>query len=319
MLKVMELARLALSSDEKLLLLVILVIVMIAVVLFEMRVMRKKSKEVRMISQKKDEAYNAILTTKSVVHSLSNQGRSTGNASMLLERAKAAMNNDNFEKCVDLCAQAKKELTKPSTESGVIEKATDDDGGDRLEEVAENILSEGMAAPTDTDTYKGTKLNRAAEGNYLGAKFELTAAKADISRAAKAGTEVSEAETLMAQAETSFTAGNYDKALSFAVRARRSLNPDGSKEAIRLRKVSAKAGSEPEPEPEPESEPEVYDVEEEKTPSGFPCPKCGKLLDPTDVFCGNCGARLSKEKVCENCGAKAKPKDTFCRKCGERI
>lgn len=309
----------ALSSDEKLLLLAILVVVMIVVVLFEMRVMRKKSKEVQRIGQRKDEAYNAILTTKSVMHSLSNQGRSTGNASMLLERAKTAMNNNNFDKCVDLCSQARKELTKPSSEPNAIEPAGEDDGGDRLEEVAENILSEGMAPPADVESYKGTKLNRAAEGNYLGAKFEMTAAKADISRAAKAGTEVSEAETLFAQAETSYTAGNYDKALSFAVRARRSLNPDGSKEAIRLRKVSAKAGSEPEPEPEPDSEPEVYDVEEEKTPSGFPCPKCGKLLEPTDVFCGNCGARLSKERACESCGAKAKPKDTFCRKCGERI
>lgn len=305
----------ALSSDEKILLLVILVIVMAVVLFFEMRVIRKKSKEVQRIGQRKDEAYNAILTTRSVMNSLSNQGRNTGNASLLIERAKTAMDNNNYDRCIDLCAQARKELTKPS--SGVHNGPSPEtrNAGDELEEVAENILSEDMSKPADSDSYKGTKLNKAAEGNYLGAKFEMTAAKADISRAAKAGAEVSEAETLMAQADTSFTAGNYDKALSFAVRARRSLNPEGSKDAIRLRKVTAKE----EPEPEPEAEPEVYDVEEEKTPSGFPCPKCGKLLDPNDLFCGNCGARLSKDRTCGNCGAKAKPVDTFCRKCGERI
>jgi hypothetical protein len=306
---------LALSSEEKLILLVVLVVMMIVVIFFEMRVMRRKSKEVQRNAQKKDEAYNAILTTRSVMNSLSNQGRSVRNAPMLLERAKTAMNNDNYEKCVDLCAQARKELTLPSPEPGAIVEAQGAGAGDRLSEVAENILSEEMAAPTDADSYKGTKLNRGSEGNFLGAKFEMTAAKADISRAAKAGSEVSEAETLMVQAETSFTAGNYDKALSFAVRARRSLSPEGSKDAIRLRRVTAKQ----EPEPEPDLEPEVYDVEEEKTPSGFPCPKCGKLLDPSDLFCGNCGARLSKDRECGSCGAKAKPKDTFCRKCGERI
>lgn len=299
----------ALTEAERLTLVVILAVVMVVVVIFEMRVMKKKSKEAQRVGQKKDEAYNAVLTTRSVMNSLSNQGKSTGNAPMLVERAKVAMNNSNFDRCIDLCAQARKELTKPSEPGGAEEPASEE-AGDRLEEVAENILSDGMP-PANTDSYKGSKLSRGSEGNYLGAKFEITAAKGDISRAAKAGAEVSEAETLMSQADTSFTAGNYDKALSFAVRARRSLNPDRSREVIPLRSARAKE--------EPEPEPEVYDVEEEKTPSGFPCPKCGKLLDPSDVFCGKCGARLSKERVCGNCGAKAKPKDVFCRKCGERI
>lgn len=300
----------ALSAEERLVLVVVLIIVMSVVLFYEMRVMKKKSKEVQIVSQKKDEAYNAILTTRSVMNALSNQGTKTGNAPILVERAKTAMNNGNFDRCLDLCAQARRELSKPSSKVAEVAEPASEDAGERLEEVAENILSEGMP-PANADSYKGAKLNRGAEGNYLGAKFEMTAAKADISRAAKAGAEVSEAEILMTQADSSFTAGNYDKALSFAVRARRSLNPDKSKEAIPLRRASAK--------PEPVPEPEVYDVEEEKTASGFPCPQCGKLLDPTDIFCGSCGARLSKERHCDNCGAKARPEDTFCRKCGERI
>ena len=300
------------SENERLILVAVLAVVMVAVVYFEMRVMRSKSKEIRRVNQKKDEAFNDILTTRSVMNALSNQGRSTGNAAVLLERAKGAMERGDYERCVDMCAKARNELTLPSKGALPADERAGEEASDNLEKVAENILSEDMK-PTEADSYKGTKLSSASEGNYMGAKFELAAAKADISRSVKAGVDVSEAETLMAQAETSFTAGNYDKALSFAVRARRALSEEADREAIPLKPASAKSTREAAPKPK------VYDVEEEKTPSGFTCPNCGKLADPSDIFCGHCGARTSGEKMCNACGAKAKPEDTFCRKCGERI
>ena len=302
----------ALSGMERLTLVVILAVVMFIVVFFEMRMMKRKSKEVRRVYQKKDEAYNDILTTRSVMNSLANQGKSTGNAEYLVDRARSAMDRGDYDRCVSLCAQARNELTKPSKGSKVPETISDDDAADSLEKVAENILSKEIPAP-DPDSYKGSKLSSASEGNYLGAKFEMSAARADLSRSAKSGADVSEAETLMKQADSAFSGGNYDRALSFAVRARRSLRGEAIGEAIPLRKT---------PEAQTEgssSEAEVYDVEEEKTPSGFKCKNCGKLIDPADLFCGNCGARTSEERSCKNCGAKAKPEDTFCRKCGERI
>jgi hypothetical protein len=302
----------ALTESDRLILVAILAVVMVAVVYFEMRVMRNKSKEVRRASQKKDEAFNDILTTRSVMNALSNQGRSTGSVPVLLERARGAMDRGDFDTCMDLCAKARNELTKSTKGTTVSEAVLEEDAGESLGKVAENILSEDFRL-ANPDSYKGTKLGSASEGNYLGAKFELTAAKADISRSAKAGLDVSEAETLMAQAETSFTGGDYDKALSYAVRARRSLSDEAAREAIPLKALSTKSSE------APAAEAEVYDVEEEKTPSGFKCPKCGKLIDPTDIFCGNCGARTSGEKMCKSCGAKSKPQDTFCRKCGERI
>jgi hypothetical protein len=303
---------LALSESERLILVAVLAVVMTFVVYYEMRVIRNKGKVVRQAGQKRDEAYNNILTTRSVMNSLTNQGKSTGNAPVLLERARSAMDRGDYDRCVDLCSKARSELTKPSKPSSLEEERVDAEAGDSLQEVAENILSESIP-PADADQYKGTKLNTASEGNYLGAKFEMSAAKADISRAAKSGLEVSEAETLMAQAETSYTGCDYDKALSFALRARKAISSEAARETIPLRRVARKK------KPEPEVEPEVYDVEGETTPSGFPCPNCGKLLDPTDIFCGNCGARLSKERDCKSCGATSKPEDTFCRKCGERI
>jgi Double zinc ribbon len=303
---------LALSTDEKLILLIILVIVMSVVMFFEMRFIRSKSKEVRRVSQKRDEAFNDILTTRSVMNSLANRGRSVGNAPILVERAKGALDRGNFDQCVDLCAKARKELTKPSQDPIDVTDSVSEDPAESLQKVAENILSDRMPAQ-DPDSYKGTKLNSAKDGNYLGAKFEISAARADMSRAAKGGTDTSEAERLMRQSDSAFASGDYDKALSFAVRARRTLDGGSSSEGIRLRTVAE--------EQEENAIPEagVYDVEEEKTPSGFKCSNCGKLIDPTDMFCGNCGARTSPERSCSNCGAKAKPEDTFCRKCGERV
>jgi hypothetical protein len=303
---------LALSTDEKLILLVILVVVMSVVMFFEMRFIRRKSKEVRHVSQRRDEAFNDILTTRSVMNSLSNHGKSVGNAPVLVERAKGALDRGNFDQCEDLCAKARKELTKPTQETIEVAESVGDDAGDSLQKVAENILSDRMPAQ-DPDSYKGTKLNPAKDGNYLGAKFEMSAARAGISRAAKGGADTSEAEGLMKRSDSAFTSGDYDKALSFAVRARRTLSGESSSEGIRLRTVAE--------EQEEAAIPEagVYDVEEENTPSGFKCGNCGKLIDPTDMFCGNCGARTSPERSCRNCGSKAKPEDTFCRKCGERI
>ncbi len=302
----------ALTNDEKLILVVILVVVMLVVIFFEMRYIRSKSKEVRRVSQKRDEAYNDILTTRSVMNSLANQGKSVGNAPVLVERARGALDRGNFDQCVDLCAKARKELTKPSRGTIEVAESASDDAADSLQKVAENILSEELPAP-NPDAYKGTKLNSAREGNYLGAKFEISAARADISRAAKAGKDTSQAEGFMIQSDSAFASGDYDKALSFAVRARRTLTGESSAEGIRLRTVAE--------EQEENAIPEagVYDVEDEKTPSGFRCTNCGKLIDPTDMFCGSCGARTSPERSCKNCGAKAKPEDTFCRKCGERI
>lgn len=299
------------TESERLILVAVLAGVMIAVVLFEMRVMRRKSKEIRRASQKKDEAYNDMLTTRSVMNALRNQGKDTGNAQEFLDRAKTAMNRGEHDRCMEYCSKARSQLTRPSKVPVAGEGESEEDA-DRLEEVAEEILSDSMP-PASPDTYKGTKLSTSSDGNYFGAKFEISAAKADIAREAKSGHDVSSAETLMAQAESDFTSGKYDRALSCAVRARKAIRKDVSEDTIALKSDQDEAR------PEPATEPEVYDVEEEATPSGTPCPNCGTLLDPNDKFCGKCGTKFWKVKICKSCGSKAKPEDIYCRKCGARI
>ena len=299
----------ALTETARIILIGVLATLMTFVVLFELRVMRNKSREVRAASQRKDEAFNAILTTRSVLNAVRNRGGRVGGAPALLDRAKEAMGRGKYDSCIDLCDKAKSELTMPSSSPA---KSLDDEGiesRDRLEEVAESIVST-RTLKSQRDTYKGTKLEGTREGNYLGARFEISAVKADIGKAISSGIDTSVADGLMAEAESAYTAGNYDKALSLAVRARKAACASVEGEAIPLKEC----------EEEPVPEANVYEVKEEtaKAPVNRLCRDCGAVLDKDDVFCPICGAKV-KPMSCPSCGAKIKPDDKFCRKCGIKI
>lgn len=306
----------ALTEQERLSLIIILAVVMVIVLMFELKIMRGKSKEVRHAAQRKDSAYNAILTTRSVLNALRNQGRSTGDAQMYLDRAKAAMSAGDFDGCMDLCEKAKAEMTGPPRKAApreeleAEEEQVDVESSQRLEEIAEEIVA--GKDQKEADSYKGVKLTSSAEGNYLGAKFEISAAKADISRAAKAGRDVSKAESLMSVAESSFALGNFDRALSMAVRARREVSSEAADEAI---------PTAPRERPTKAPKAEVFDVEEAEARAGPKalCKSCGSVLDPDDAFCAGCGAKVARERVCSACGSKPKDADVFCRKCGAKI
>ena len=300
----------ALTQDERYILVAILASLMIFVLYFETRIMRGKAKEARRGNLRKDSAFNAILTTRSVINTIQNQGRDTGNAPRILESAKSALQQGDYDHCMDLCEKARVELTNPKR---VRKLAVEDEEGAldaeaRLEAVAEDVLSEDSASSRE---YKGTTLSAGREGNYLGAKFELAAAKADIGRAAKDGRDTLTAEGLLMEAEAAFTGGNYDKTLSFAVRARKAVSSETAREAIPLRVEKAA----------PTPEPEVFDVEEAEAPvpKGPKCKACGSHLEPGDAFCPKCGAKVARVRKCPSCGVKPRQEDLFCRKCGSKI
>lgn len=311
----------ALTDQERILLVGILAVVMMIVLVFEFRYLKSRSKEVTRSLQRKDRAYNAILTARSVMNSLRNQGRPVGEAQAYLDRAKAAMEAGDYEGCMELCEKAKGELTVPrkvavpKQELQLEEEEVDVEASQRLEEVAEEIVGSGR--PASDDSYKGVKLTSSVEGNYLGAKFEISAAKGDISRAAKAGRDVSKAESLLADAESEFALGNFDKSLSLAVRARREVSQEVDREAIPItpEEKPAKAVR------KRKQAAEVFDVEkaEEKAGPRQLCKSCGSVLDPEDAFCAGCGAKVVRERVCGTCGFKPRENDAFCRKCGARI
>ena len=298
------------DTQEKLIVVIVLAVVMIFVVFFEMRIIRGKNKEVRKIAVKKDEAFNAILTTRSVINAMQRQGAETSEAQRLVERAKEALQRNDSETAVDICRKAREELVKPSGSRSAIasQGSAQSREGDALEEFAESILAADKA--TKAEVYAGSKLTPGKDGDYLCAKFEINAAKADVHKALERGVDTSPGQDLLTSAESAFVAGSYTKALSLAIRARKSVNERAGEEAIPLKR----------PERDEEVEPEAAVTAEEVSlnPQGN-CTSCGAELDADDAFCHKCGTKVERERRCSSCGTIAKSTDAFCRKCGSRV
>jgi hypothetical protein len=298
-----ELATLALSPEEKWILIGVLAILGMFVVYFEIKYMKGKNKEVRRASVRKDEAFNAVLTTRSVANIMARQGSDTTKAQYLVDSAKQAMQAGNYERCMTLCEQARGELKGTPHEP-----AKESEEGDELEAVAESILTTDKRAAVPSDAYAGTKLPVDQDGSYLSAKFEINTAKADLSKARERGVETSQAESFLIEAETAYEAGSYSKALSMAVKARKSVSQEASKETIPLRiprEPEARKPGAGQAAPAKKAEAKCFD--------------CSALLEPDDDFCGECGAKVARDRSCNVCGTKARPADKYCRKCGAEI
>lgn len=66
-------------------------------------------------------------------------------------------------------------------------------------------------------------------------------------------------------------------------------------------------------------------------PAGDTCPTCFEAIESNQVFCDNCGTRLSDNLLlteieqpvpditCPSCGTSAPPDSTFCDNCGTRL
>ncbi len=296
----------ALTEGEKVTLLAILAVLMVLVLYFEMRIMRGKAKSVRKMSLRKDEAYNSILTCRSVINVLQRQGADVSEARALVDKAKYHMDRGDHETALDLCESAREELTKArprseGTPTGYRRTAarTDD-----VESVAEEIVAKPRAVPPQ-DSYSGSRLEVQGGPNYLVAKFEINTAKEEVAKASASGRDATGASDMVRKAQAEFDAGNYAKALSLAVKAKKAASP-GTEETIPLRKGEAHVA------PSAEADGEASDVVDV-------CPSCGTELDENDAFCGSCGSKRPKERVCPSCGRAASENDRFCRKCGTRV
>jgi len=314
-----ELAELPPITSDKLILLVILAAAMLFVVYFELKILRGKNKEVRRAAIAKDDAFNAVLTTRSVIVSLQRQGTNTDKAQRLVDQAKLALQRGEYRTCKDYCDEAKTELTNPGNsetpkKTRALKTAIPaEEGGpdrDALVRMADDILKSGDSRKT-SELYTGTKLQSGPDGNYLSAKFEISTAKVNIKDASGRGDDTSVARNFLADAEKAFAAGSYTKALSLAIKSRKSVNEVAEEEAIRLRKN---------PESEDEEEQSVETpAEETSDESALECSSCGAVLDEDDTFCHKCGTRVEFERECAGCGTTAKAEDTFCRKCGSKL
>lgn len=295
----------ALTEGERIILLAIFAVLMILVLFFELRVMRGKSKASRKMNARRDEAYNSILTCRSVINVLERQGSNVREARALVDKAKVAMQRGEHETAIDLCEKARDELTAARSQSpGAARKAREDrvDGGS----VAEEVISAPVRRPFGEEVYSGSRLEVQGGPNYLVAKFELNTARDEISRAGRQGGDVSVASDTLQRAQAEFDSGNYQKALSLAVKAKKAASPQGADESIPLRRSQR-------------TEAPSGDIDGEASEVVDVCPSCGSEICADDAFCGSCGKRREKERVCPSCGRVASDNDRFCRKCGNRV
>lgn len=293
----------ALSEGEKYILLAVLAVLMIFVLFFEFRIMRGKAKSVRKLAIRKDEAYNAILTCRSVMNVLERQGTNVSEARSLVNKAKVHMERGEHEMAIDLCEKARDELTR--VRGGTPRPASEPSAEDKygLEALADEIVT---SEEPERDSYTGSRLEVQGGPNYLVSKFELNTAREEISRATRSGRPTDAASELLRKAQAEFDAGNYAKSLSLAVKAKKAASPEGAGEAIPLR--SHKGRERPSEAVDGEAD-NVVDV----------CPSCGSGIEVDDAFCGSCGARRAKERACPSCGRVASDSDKFCRKCGTKV
>ena len=298
----------ALTGEEKLVLTAVLVLIMALVLFFELRVMRGKAKQARKANQRKDEAYNAVLTTRSVMNVLEREGVDTAKARAIFDRARDCMASGEYGRTMDLCESARAELMKcRQTAAGPAER--DGELNDELDRLASDIVRSDDR-PSRSNEYKGTKLPVEEGSGYLSAKFELETARDEISDS-RTGKVPPEARSLLARAEKEFETANYPKALSLAVRARKAMCPDAAVDAIPLMKRSPVGGAGKEV--EDLAEVEDADAVERR------CASCNSMVLPDDVFCATCGAPSSRVRECASCGRQAKASDRFCRKCGKAL
>lgn len=295
----------ALTGEEKLIYSVILIALLAAVMYIEFGHLRKKSREAKSKSYKRDEAYNAIHTARAVMNVLQRQGKDTRAADSLLTKAKAAMVRGDYDSCIQYCESAKDELTKAKMKAPMAELEAPGEEEDGLELVGQRRVAGGRSVPQD-DTYVGTKLRVEGDPSYLSAKFELSTARGDVAKAEASGKEVSRAKDLLTQAENEFAAGRYSKALSLSIRAKKEVGAEQDA-TIPLKK-------------EPEAVPEIRPVKQiEISREAGECKECGGPLEPEDLFCAKCGAKVPKDRTCPVCGNKPMDSDLFCRKCGARL
>ena len=215
------------TEEEKLTLLAVLALIMILVLYFEFRIMRGKGKAVRRVNIRRDEAHNSILTCRSVINVLERQGSDVSEVRALVDKARSHMQRGEHEDAIELCEKAREEMTKMRSKAKEPVRRTRVEK-DSLESVADEIVSEPRSMPRE-DSYRGAKLEVQGGPNYLVAKFELNTAKEEIDRATGSGQDLSDASNTLRKAQAEFDSGNYAKALSLAVKAKKAASPQGAR------------------------------------------------------------------------------------------
>jgi hypothetical protein len=300
------------TDGDKMILLVVILIVAAITIYAELRIRKiGVGKKISTSRIKRDQAFNALHTTRAVRNKLRAERVDTAKADYMIQRAEAAHNSNDHDSCIDLCQRAREELIKNKRE-GSLTAEPESSGGDE----AVLLPTEGTTASAPVS--RGAKApEKSVDTLQLQAKFELRAAHDDMDTYSGNSNIRQKASQFIDESQRHMDAGEYQKSLSDSFKARKLLSGEP---------LADRVGETQEPmvvEEGAEKELEMLETPVENdwkpsSPIAGKCKKCGTEYDADDVFCHFCGSPL-KAKKCPSCGADLKGIEKFCRKCGKRV
>ncbi len=260
--------------------------VLAIVVFFELRYMRSRRREKVETALLRDDAYNALITTRAVSRALKEKERDTADADRLIMEAERAYQRQDYASCKDLADKARVTLKGAKVKEEL--------------QTFEDIASAPAPEAESTIPFQETKK---LPENYLESKFMIESARLCILSAVEKCLDTKDAEAQLEEAKGLFEKAEYTGALRCALRAKRCA--EGQK-------------VDPPARPEPAKVAEKTEKVEEKAPGIAECPGCGTKVGPEDRFCRRCGAKIRILK-CPSCSAEADEEDRFCGKCGTKL
>ncbi|GEM_PF-3454482 len=246
-----------------------------------------------------DEAYNAVMTGKSICRVLKNSGHDVSSAEIILERAELALQSDDNQKAIQLAEEAKNKIEQ-AKERGKTTPA----------EILDSTPPKEPKSEAVKEFEKAKEKIQNLPDNYMESKFEI-----DVARDMVEEDGDTEARRLLDMAEESYSAGDYTQALSYAVRCKKWIDED-SAGLLAGQRIGKR---EPVEEKKTEISVKNLSTPEEKKESDHRCDECGNKVSTDDKFCNRCGAKLDFSTRCPNCGGKVEPEFNFCSGCGEEL
>ncbi len=333
------------DSNLKIALLVVIAIAAVVVMWFELRAIQRKKLESlkkQKFSTTREDAHNAVVTTRNLIRVFSGRGVNTAKAESILMMAQQHLNDRDFSGAKRFAGMARNALMEAKEEheeaqqtDPAEEEKTATAPGPKVEISGDYEVN----VPEETDdsaslTYTGTKLlTEKFPPNYLEARFTMTSAEEMIVEAEERGDDMGLARHFLGRARVHFDAGRLSDSLACAVKSRKAVEGREilvsrsemeeieaifDRELISMVKVREKSAEQEASETAEKEEEEGAPVET-SSETALKCPKCGHPVEEGDRFCPGCGAKIAVTHYCPQCGFEARAGDRFCRNCGARL
>jgi hypothetical protein len=276
-----------LLSDPYFYIILIILIILSVVTYFEIKFLRRRRLERVEAKIKVDDVYNQIVTARAVSKAMKGQGKNTKAADLMILEADTAFSRGSYSE-----AKAAVEQAKSYLRDAKIENPPQSEPMAKQQEVKPQ-------EPKIVPLHETKKLPK----NYLESKFMISSVWDQIETASRDGIDTTAARDNLRAAEAAFAQEDYSEALKNALKSKKILESGVTD-----------MGDGPKPT-------EVASIE--KVPSALvvpanmsKCEKCSMELDPGDMFCSKCGAKVARDIRCPRCANKVKVDDAYCRNCG---